>query len=302
MVSKPTWAADAILDGESKYFLDWTIENLVLVVGGTVAISALFVLFQTLKTIWRAQIIHRFESQGMNHAAAVIKSMNESFLGYIYQQMDGGVTLGNEADVLLSHNYDGIQELDNNLPPWWVGMFYVTIAYAFIYIGVIHFSSYGMSQVEEYEQELVDAEITIAAFNAAQKAFRKEAITTENVTILTAADRLAIAEDNFQIYCKACHGQQGEGIENMGPNLTDEYWLHGGGVKNIFKTISEGVPGKQMISWKTVLSPEEIQEVSSFVLTLRGTNPPNARSAEGELFEENAAVNENVTEEEVELN
>lgn len=304
MITTPTWAAEAVvLNEKNKSFLDWTVENLVLVLGGTVAISALIVLFQTVKSIWRTQTIQRFEHEGMSHAAAVFKSKHESFLGYIYQQLDGGVTLEQESDILLNHDYDGIRELDNNLPPWWIGMFYVTIAYAFIYIGVYHFSSFGLSQAEEYEKELVNAEIAIAAFNAAQKAKKKEILSADNVAALSAVDRLAAGEKTFQKYCAVCHGKKGEGVENMGQNLTDDYWIHGGGIKDIFKTITNGVPGKQMIPWKSTLKPEEIQEVSSFILTLRGTNPPNARPAEGELYEEGIkSETSNGKENEVEIN
>jgi cytochrome c oxidase cbb3-type subunit 3 len=86
--------------------------------------------------------------------------------------------------------------------------------------------------------------------------------------------------------CAACHGQKGEGV--VGPNLTDAYWIHGGGIKNVFKTIKYGVPAKGMIAWETQLSPSQIQKVASYVLTLQGTNPPNGKAPEGEIWKDNS--------------
>lgn len=285
----PTWAAEK----EEGSILNWSIENIVMIMGSAVVISALYMLWTATKTIWRAQTINKYEAQGISHAAAVTKAKQESFLSYIYQQLDGGVALEHETDILLNHHYDGIQELDNNLPPWWVGMFYSTIVFAFLYMGIYHFSDIGKSQAEEYEIEVAEAERAIAAYNAAQKKEKKEEtieITAETVAALTDADRIAAGQLNFKTYCAACHGMQGEGIENLGQNLTDEYWIHGGGIKNIFRTISEGVPGKPMIAWKEALKPKEIQELASYILTLKGTNPPNARPPEGELYREGEKI------------
>ena len=287
MMSIPTWAADAIVaQGDGKSGLDWTAENIIFILGILVIVSAFFVLYNVLKSIWKIQTIQRFETEGLSPKAAIAKFKQESFLGYIYKQLDGGVSLEKESDVLLHHDYDGIRELDNNLPPWWVGMFYLSIAFAPIYIGIYHFSSFGLNQAEEYEQEVKEAEIAIAKFYVAQAAAKKEMITADNVTLLTDADQIAAGAAIFQNSCAVCHGKLGEGVVNMGQNLTDEYWIHGGGIKDIFKTISNGVPGKQMIPWKTTYNPSEIQEVSSFILSLKGTNPPNARPAEGTLYEE----------------
>ena len=286
LITTPIWAAAGEEEGTSM--LNWAIENIVMIMGSTVVLSALYLMWTATKTIWRAQTINQFQSQGLNRETAVAKAKKESFLSYMYQQLDGGVPLEKETDILLNHNYDGIQELDNNLPPWWVGMFYSTIVFAFLYIGIYHFSDIGKLQIAEYEQEVREAEIAIAAYNAAQKAEKNANLTADNVTALTATDRLAAGAENFKSYCMACHGANGEGLENLGQNLTDKYWIHGGGIKNIFKTISEGVPGKPMVAWKEALSADEIQELASYILTLEGTNPSNARPPEGELYEEGA--------------
>lgn len=286
LITTPIWAADGEAGGTSMF--NWAIENIVMIMGSTVVISALYLMWTATKTIWRTQTANHYESQGLSHEAAVGKAKKESFLSYIYQQLDGGVSLEKETDILLNHNYDGIQELDNNLPPWWVGMFYATIIFAPLYIGIYHFSDIGKLQIEEYEQEVIEAEIAIAAYNATQKAEKTANLTADNVAALTDADRLAAGQANFKSYCAACHGMLGEGIANLGQNLTDKYWIHGGGVKNIFRTISEGVPGKPMVAWKDAISADEIQELASYILTLEGTDPPNARPPEGELYEEGA--------------
>ena len=284
LITTPIWAAAGEEEGTSM--LNWAIENIVMIMGSTVVLSALYLMWTATKTIWRAQSANQYESKGLSHEAAVAKAKKESFLSYIYQQLDGGVSLEKETDILLNHNYDGIRELDNNLPPWWVGMFYSTIVFAFLYIGIYHFSDIGKLQIAEYEQEVKESEIAIAAYNAAQKAEKAANLTADNVTILTATDRLAAGQENFKSYCVACHGTLGEGLENLGQNLTDKYWIHGGGIKNIFRTISEGVPGKPMVAWKDAISADEIQELASYILTLEGTDPPNARPPEGELYEE----------------
>jgi cytochrome c oxidase cbb3-type subunit 3 len=297
LLTTPIWAAEEGADGT---MLNWAIENIVMIMGSAVVASALYLLWNATKIIWRAQSTQQYETQGLSHEAAVAKAKRESFLGYIYQQLDGGVSLEKESDVLLNHNYDGIQELDNNLPPWWVGMFYATIVFAPLYIGIYHFSDIGKLQIEEYEQEVKEAEIAIAAYNAAQKAEKAASLSAETVTALTDADRLAAGQANFKSYCAACHGMLGEGIENLGQNLTDKYWIHGGSINDIFRTISEGVPGKPMVAWKEAISAEEIQELASYIMTLKGTDPPNARPPEGDLYEE-GATNETPQEGETEV-
>ncbi len=286
LLTTPIWAAEEGAEGTNMF--DWAIENIVMIMGITVVASALYLMWTATKTIWRAQSTQQYEAQGLSHEVAVAKAKRESFLGYIYQQLDGGIPLEKETDILLNHNYDGIQELDNNLPPWWVGMFYATIAFAPLYIGIYHFSDLGKLQIEEYEQEVIEAERAIAVYNATQKAEKMANLSADNVTQLTATDRLAAGQANFKSYCAACHGMLGEGIENLGQNLTDKYWIHGGSINDIFRTISEGVPGKPMVAWKEAISAEEIQELASYIMSLEGTNPPNARPAEGELYEAGA--------------
>jgi cytochrome c oxidase cbb3-type subunit III len=187
------------------------------------------------------------------------------------------VPVEQERDILLDHDYDGIKELDNNLPPWWKWGFYITILFSVVYLFNYHFSS-GKNQLQEYATEISDAESAKAERlkNAAEN------ITAESVVAFKEEALVAEGHETFTKLCAACH--LGDGGGQVGPNLTDKYWIHGGGIKNIFKTISEGVPAKGMISWKTQLTPKQIQQVASFVLTLEGTKPATPKEAQGEIW------------------
>ncbi len=195
------------------------------------------------------------------------------------------VPVEREKDILFEHGYDGIHELDNDLPPWWKWGFYFTILFAFVYVAHFHVFNTGKSQREEYKQEIADARA------AQEEMMAKNAgmVTADNVTLLTDAAAISAGKETFTKLCVACHGPDGGGL--VGPNLTDEYWLHGGGIKNVFKTITEGVPAKGMISWKSQLSPKQIQEVASFVLSLKGTTPASPKAPQGDIWTDpNAAA------------
>ena len=115
-------------------------------------------------------------------------------------------------------------------------------------------------------------------------------INAENVKLLTSPADLSSGKSIFEANCVACHRKDAGGL--VGPNLTDDYWIHGGGIKNIFHTISEGVPQKGMISWKTQLNPKQIQEVASYVISLHGTNPENPNPPQGTIWKEDEKNNE----------
>lgn len=188
------------------------------------------------------------------------------------------VPVSQERDVMLDHDYDGIKELDNKLPPWWVYGFYVTIIFAVIYIFNYHIAKTSKLQAAEYNAEMAQAELQKAELAK----ISGNDITPENVVQLKEPAAIAEGKETFMKFCVACHGNLGQG--NVGPNLTDQYWIHGGGIKNLFTTITNGVPAKGMISWKSQLAPGQIQKVASFVLTLQGTNPPGAKDPQGDLY------------------
>jgi cytochrome c oxidase cbb3-type subunit III len=197
----------------------------------------------------------------------------------------GAVAVEKEADIMLAHGHDGIYELDNRLPPWWVSMFYATIVFAFVYMGYYHFSGTERGQLVEYDKSM--KALAIVRYEAADR--QANSVNENTVAALTDKPSIDAGKGTFIGKCAACHGQKGEGT--VGPNMTDDYWIHGGGIKNVFKIVKYGVAEKGMIAWGGQLKPSEIQEVASYLLTLRGTNPPNPKAPQGEIYTpEGAAV------------
>ncbi|SHH04848.1 cytochrome c oxidase cbb3-type subunit 3 [Flavobacterium micromati] len=185
-----------------------------------------------------------------------------------------------EDQLLLDHDYDGIKELDNNLPPWWVYLFYASIVFGVVYM--VRFEILGADNQEmELKKEIAQAKIEVAEYMKTAPDMMDE----KTVTLLTEAGDLATGKEIFNTNCAACHRTDGGG--QIGPNLTDNQWILGGGIKNIFHTlVNGGRDGKGMISWKGTLKPKEMQKVASYVISLNGTNPPDAKAPEGEVYVE----------------
>ncbi len=182
-----------------------------------------------------------------------------------------------EKDILLGHDYDGIRELDNRLPPWWIYGFYCTIIFACIYLYRYHIGHTAPLSAEEYA-------ISVQKAQQAKADYLKKAannVDETTVKLLTDPASLAAGKTVFESICFACHGKHGEG--GVGPNLTDDYWLHGGSIQDVFKTIKYGWPDKGMKSWKDDFSPSQIQQIASYVKSLHGTNPDNAKAPQGTL-------------------
>lgn len=200
----------------------------------------------------------------------------EAFL----QSMTKSKEVEEEHEIILDHNYDGIRELDNKLPPWWLYGFYATIVFAVIYL--IRFHVIGdYTQADEYLAEVSQAEKEVEAYLATVE----NIIDYETVTVLENTSDLAAGEKIYTTNCVACHRADGGG--GIGPNLTDQHWILGGGIKNVFKTISEGGrPGKGMVAWKSDLSAKEMQQVASYVLTLQENDPADGKAPEGDIWEE----------------
>jgi cytochrome c oxidase cbb3-type subunit 3 len=189
----------------------------------------------------------------------------------------------NEGELLLDHDYDGIKELDNNLPPWWVYLFYICIAFSVVYL-VRYEIMGGDNQEMELKKEMAQAQIDIAEY----KKTAPDLMDEKTVTLLTDAESLAAGKAIFTANCVACHRADAGG--QIGPNLTDDQWILGGGIKDVFRTLMNGGrDGKGMISWKGTLKPKQMQEVASYVLSLKGTNPKDPKAPEGEVWvDENA--------------
>jgi len=194
------------------------------------------------------------------------------------QMLTNSTPISADADMLLDHDYDGIKELDNDLPPWWKYLFIGTLIWGFAYLFNYHILD-GSTQEMELKQEIAEAKIALEEY----KKTAPDLMNVDNVTLLTDASELAKGKAIYEVNCVACHKADGGG--QIGPNLTDEHWILGGGIKEVFHTISEGGrDGKGMVAWKTNLKPTEMQQVASYVLSLQGTNPPDAKAAEGEVW------------------
>ena len=211
-----------------------------------------------------------------------IQMENDSYLGRLYTKLLDSRSMEEEGEIVLDHNYDGIKELDNTLPPWWVYMFYATIFFAIFYLAKYEIFD-GDRNVVEYEKEMAQAELDIAEF----KKNNPDLVDASSVELLTEAADLDAGKEIYTTNCAVCHKADGGG--GIGPNLTDENWILGGGIKNVFTTISEGGrPGKGMVSWKQDLTPYEIAQVGSYLLGFQGTTPAAPKAAEGDVWVDGA--------------
>lgn len=172
-------------------------------------------------------------------------------------------------DPVMHHTYDGIQELDNPMPAWLRWTFYGSIVFAFVYLLHYQFLRTGPSSRQEYEIEMA----------AAAEQFKDVELPDDAIIAITDPGRLQFAAGVFKENCATCHGDKLQGL--TGPNLTDAYWLHGGDIKEVYHTITEGVPGKTMISWKRLLPSQDRLALASYVLSLQGSNPAGAKDPEG---------------------
>jgi cytochrome c oxidase cbb3-type subunit 3 len=192
--------------------------------------------------------------------------------------------LSAEKEIELDHNFDGIKELNNPIPFWFNLLFAVTIVAAFAYMLVYHVFETADLQAKEYDTELIQAELS-------KQEYIKQAgnlIDENSVKVLTDKTKIEEGAALFVAKCVVCHGDKGQG--NVGPNLTDAYWLHGGDVQSIFKTIKYGVPSKGMVAWQNSMNGAQIEELTGFILTLQGTNPAGAKDPQGEKMESIAST------------
>lgn len=277
-----SFAQEAASDLESLYS-QYQLEIVVGVaaVVAVLALVALITALYALKAMARGKMAQEEESSLIS-----VRPGEEgvSFWRRFWNRLNNSVPIANEETILTDHAYDGIRELDNRLPPWWLYGFYITILFAAIYVLNYHVFKYSPLQEEAYEVEMKKADEAVTAYLASLD----NLIDETNVTFLDDQIELTGGQDLFKANCIACHGSDGQGMQGLGPNLTDKYWLHGGDIKDVFKTIKYGVPEKGMVSWKANFTPKQLQQLASFVYSLEGTNPPNPREPQGELFERGA--------------
>lgn len=216
-----------------------------------------------------------------NEKDGIVPEESNAWIKRLLKSWTKAKDIEEEGEIVLDHNYDGIRELDNSLPPWWVYLFYATMIFAVVYLVRFHILD-GNDQATEYK-------LAVAEAKAELKKYRENApvdlITAENVTLLTDASDLSRGKAVFNLNCASCHLADGGG--SIGPNLTDEYWILGGGIKNVFTTIAQGGrDGKGMIAWNKTLKAADIAKVASYVISLQGTTPAKAKAPQGEIWTE----------------
>ena len=241
---------------------DFSMNDFLMIISLLLAVLLLFLLFVMLS------FVQHLKEEGKEKAERLS----------IWERLLSLKPMSKEKDLMMEHAYDGIYELDNPTPPWFNFLFYGTILFAVVYLVRYHVQGDGMVQENEYQAEMAMWEAKTAAYQATQT----DAIDESSVTLVTDPAELGKAAEIFKSRCATCHGDKAEG--KNGPNLTDAYWLHGGELKDIFSTITNGVPEKGMVPWKGVLKPAEIQSMASYILSLKGTLPEGVgKGPEGEM-------------------
>lgn len=187
----------------------------------------------------------------------------------LVSKISAAAPLEEEQGIMMEDNFDGIRELNNKIPPWFNILFYGSIIFAAIYLLNFHVFGNGDISHEEYAAEMQKADFQKEILRRSGKL-----VSEETVTALKDPGSIQSGKETFLSKCAVCHGRAAEGL--IGPNLTDDYWIHGAGIKNVFRVVKNGVQQKGMPNWDSQLSPKQIQEVASYVLSLHGTNPSNA--------------------------
>lgn len=200
------------------------------------------------------------------------------FWGRFWNRFHESVPIEKEEAIATDHEYDGIRELDNQLPSWWLYGFYASIIFGVIYLFNYHLGS-GPTQAEEYEMAMEQADKEVKVYLASLD----NLVDENSVELSTESKDLVAGKAIFESNCAVCHAKDGGG--GVGPNFTDKYWIHGGDIKSIFKTIKYGVPSKGMISWEAQLSPQKMSQVSSYIYMMEGQASQDPKAPQGELFE-----------------
>lgn len=244
-------------------------------------------------TVYVIRILNLLSEQAEKERAKKLGITYEVKPGWwsrLMSKLNASVPIEQEKSIELDHNYDGIKELDNHLPPWWKLLFYGTIVWSAVYLFVYHISDSLPLSDDEYQREIALAEEQARKL----KALKPVAEIDEN-TLTFSKDSVGLIEKGKNLFignnCGSCHRNDGGG-NSIGPNLTDEYWLHGGDIKNIFVTIKNGVVEKGMPAWGKSLSPQDVRDVSYFILSIQGSNPENAKAPQGEVYRQTSSASD----------
>jgi len=283
-ISVAAFAQDAAqaTGGADPHLFQKIMTTAIFIIGGLIVLAAVLMLLRLSETLSGNIVKEYLAEQGKTPEAAISTVQAPKKESWLHR-LTAAVPVEKQDEIAFDHAFDGIRELDNKLPPWWLGMFYICIVIAVAYFAYYEVLGLGDSSAVQYEKEMAQAEdakkLRLAAMGSQ--------IDENSVTLADAAG-IEAGQAEFVAKCAACHLADGGGI--VGPNLTDKYWLHGGDLKSIFKTIKYGVPAKGMIAWESQLTPVQIQNVASFIMSLQGTTPATPKDPQGELY-----VEENTT-------
>lgn len=280
LLTQPVWAADKASSWSTgNTYMD--ILMIVFVLFALLVLGVALVLLYTVNLLAK-QALHPNQETVAEEVAPVAPMEYHEWKAYkklqptFFAKVMGLRPISEEKDIELEHQFDGITELDNPVPGWFMFLFYGTIIFGVIYLLNYHVFHWGMLQDQEYVVEIKQADI-------AKKAFLSKAanaVNENNVKLVTDGATLAAGAVTFKANCVACHGDHAQGV--VGPNLTDEFWLHGGKINQVFKTIKYGVLDKGMPTWEKTLSPKQISEVANYVISLKGSKPANPKAPQGE--------------------
>jgi cytochrome c oxidase cbb3-type subunit 3 len=276
-----------------------SLETMLIVVLSFVLVVAVLILIigTYLINIIKAILIENKKQKAQEAGEKYVPEEGKSILSLLVNKATASVPIEEEETVMLDHNYDGIHELDNHLPPWWKWLFYFTIAWGVVYFMAFHVFDAPL-MYEEYEISMENARIE----KEANMALAGNNIDENNVEFSDAPEVLANGKAIYDRDCLVCHAPEGQGL--IGPNFTDKFWVHGGSINDIFKTIKYGVPQKGMISWQTKLSPSDMRDVGCFIMKFSGTtpvNPPAPKGPEGEEYIPQNQTSEEATEQSADI-
>ncbi|MDT3403899.1 cbb3-type cytochrome c oxidase N-terminal domain-containing protein [Mucilaginibacter terrae] len=268
-VARPALAADdTLIPPDVRDYLGYGVIMAMLIL----FIAAMLVLNKTFKALTKVLLT---PEQYAAMEAERLQAKAKKPKGEVALKLLSLKPMSEEKSILIEHDYDGIQELDNPTPAWFMYLFYASIVFAVGYILTYHVLGVGQLQDQEYvtEMKIAAKEKEVFLANAANQVDEKSIKLSKDPAMLSSG--VAV----FKQTCAPCHGEHAQGM--VGPNLTDDYWLHGGKIGDVFKTIKYGVPAKGMPSWEKQLTPKQIADVANYIKSVHGTNPANAKEPQG---------------------
>ncbi|SFS91697.1 cbb3-type cytochrome c oxidase N-terminal domain-containing protein [Mucilaginibacter polytrichastri] len=262
--------ADSLISGQDKNYIAYGAIMMMLIL----LVIVMLVLLRTFKVLTKIIIgPEAYATMKAEEAAAKIKLKPKTS---VVERLLELKPLDEEAALIIPHDYDGIQEIDNPIPSWFTGLFYATIVFAIGYLLVYHVFGIGQLQYAEYNTEMAVAAKEKEVF-LSKSANR---VDENSVKLSVEPGVIADGQSIFKLNCVPCHGDHAQGV--VGPNLTDDYWLHGSKISDVFKTVKYGVAAKGMPTWEKQLSPKQIADVANYIKSLHGSNPANPKEAQGE--------------------